>query len=109
MIILPSRLRLALFKPGQHEQKEAAVSSPSVSSFLRLFASGRGVLVSLLAMFVSRFSVIRVWLSSANAAAGRARSIASAETSKQQTELTKQTVRFWTCPWQSGVKPTRHR
>ena len=27
-------------------------------SFLRMFASGRGVLVSLLAMFVSRFSVI---------------------------------------------------
>jgi hypothetical protein len=37
-----------------------------------------------------------MWLSSANAAAGRARSIASAETSKQQAELTKGTVRFWT-------------
>jgi hypothetical protein len=53
--------------------------------------------------------LMSMWLSSANAAAGRARSIASAETSKQQAELTKQTVRFWTRAWQSAVKPRRHR
>jgi hypothetical protein len=53
--------------------------------------------------------LMSMWLSSANAAAGRARSIASAEASKQHAELTKQTVRFWTRAWQSGVKPTRHR
>jgi hypothetical protein len=53
--------------------------------------------------------LMSMWLSSANAAAGRARSIASAETSKQQAELTKQTVRFWTRAWQSAAKPRRHR
>jgi len=45
----------------------------------------------------------------ANAAAGRARSTASAETRKQQAELTEQTVRFWTAAWQSAIKPKRHR
>jgi hypothetical protein len=53
--------------------------------------------------------LMSMWLSSANAAAGRARIIASAETSKQQAELTKQTVRFWTRAWQFPVKPRRHR
>jgi hypothetical protein len=48
-------------------------------------------------------------LSSTNAAAERARSIVSAEASKQQSELTKQTVRFWTRAWQSAIKPKRHR
>jgi hypothetical protein len=38
--------------------------------------------------------LMSMWLSSANAAAGRARSMASAEASKQHAELTKQTVRF---------------
>jgi len=47
--------------------------------------------------------LMSIWLSSANAAAGRARGVASAEASKQQTGLTKQTVRFWTRAWQSAV------
>ena len=53
--------------------------------------------------------LMSMWLSSANAAAGRARSIASVETRKRQAELTKQTVRFWTDAWQSAIKPKRHR
>src|SRR5271166_2577920 len=31
MVILPSRLHLALFKPGQHEQKETTPPPPFVS------------------------------------------------------------------------------
>ena len=53
--------------------------------------------------------LMSMWLSSANAAAGRPRSIASAETRKRQAELTKQTVRFWTDDWRSAIKPKRHR
>ncbi len=53
--------------------------------------------------------LMSMWLSGANAAAGRARSVASAEASKQQAALIKQTVRFWTGAWQSAVKPRRHR
>ena len=34
------------------------MSSPSGPSFIRMFVGGRGVLVSLLAMFVSRFGVL---------------------------------------------------
>ena len=53
--------------------------------------------------------LMSMWLSNANATAGRARSIASAEIGKQQAELTKQTVRFWTRAWQTPIKPRRHR
>jgi hypothetical protein len=50
-----------------------------------------------------------MWLSAANAAAGRARSVASAEVSKQQAALTKQSVQFWTGAWQSALKRRRRR
>jgi hypothetical protein len=40
-----------------------------------------------------------LWLSSANAVAGRARSVSSAEADK----LTTQTVRFWTKAWLSAA------
>jgi hypothetical protein len=53
--------------------------------------------------------LMSMWLSSANAAAGRARRKASAEIGKQQAELSKQTVRFWIGAWQSAVKPKRRR
>src|SRR5208283_1624728 len=53
--------------------------------------------------------LMSIWLSAANAAAGRARSAASAEASKQQAALTKQTVRFWTGAWQAALKPRRRR
>jgi len=53
--------------------------------------------------------LMSMWLSGANAAAGRARSVASAETGKQQAELRKQTVRFWIGAWQSAVKSRRRR
>jgi hypothetical protein len=53
--------------------------------------------------------LMSIWLRSANATAGRARNIASAEISKQQTEFTKQTIRFWTGASLSAMKPRRHR
>jgi hypothetical protein len=53
--------------------------------------------------------LMSMWLSAANTAAGRARSAASAEARKQQTALTKQTVRFWTGGWLAAVKPRRRR
>jgi len=53
--------------------------------------------------------LMSMWLSAANAAAGRARSATSAETGKQQAALTKQTVRFWTGAWQAALKPRRRR
>ena len=53
--------------------------------------------------------LMSMWLSSTNAGAGRARRIASAEISKQQSDLSKHIVRFWTGAWQSAVKPKRRR
>ena len=50
-----------------------------------------------------------LWLSGANAAAGGVRSLASAEASKQQAELAKQTLRFWTSAWRPAAKPRRRR
>jgi hypothetical protein len=51
-MILPSLLDLALFKSW------STPPPPYGPLFIRMFASGRGVLVSLLAMFVSRFGVL---------------------------------------------------
>jgi hypothetical protein len=53
--------------------------------------------------------LMSMWLSAANAAAGRARSAAAAEARRQQAALTKQTIRFWTRAWQAAVKPRRRR
>jgi hypothetical protein len=53
--------------------------------------------------------LMSTWLSSANAAAGRARSLVLAEASRQRAKLTKQTIRFWTDAWQTAVKPRRRR
>ncbi len=53
--------------------------------------------------------LMSMWLSAANAAAGRARRVAAAEAKRQQTALTKKTVRFWTSAWFPTVKPNRRR
>ncbi len=50
-----------------------------------------------------------MWLSSANAAAGRARGHATLETNKQKASLAKQTTRFWTGTWLAATKPKRNR
>jgi hypothetical protein len=50
-----------------------------------------------------------MWLSGANAVAGRARSHAAREAKKQQTQLTKEATRFWTSAWFGTSKPKRRR
>jgi len=53
--------------------------------------------------------LMSMWLSSSNAALGRARRIVSAEMGKQRSALTKQAVGFWTRPWLPSAKPKRRR
>lgn len=50
-----------------------------------------------------------MWLSGANAVAGRARSHAARETKKQQTQLTKEASRFWTSTWFGTLKSKQRR
>ncbi len=59
--------------------------------------------------WLKKTPLMSMWLSAANAGAWRARSAASAEARRQQTALTKQTVRFWTGAWLAAVKPRRRR
>lgn len=53
--------------------------------------------------------LMSLWLSSANAAAGRARGHASAAMNRQKAAMTRQGIRFWTSAWMDAVKPKRHR
>jgi hypothetical protein len=48
---------------------------------------------------------LSMWLSGANAMAGRARSAGAAETSRQRSQLTKAATRFWTDAWFGTAKP----
>ncbi|RBP16816.1 hypothetical protein DFR50_10493 [Roseiarcus fermentans] len=52
---------------------------------------------------------LSMWLSGANAVAGRTRRAASAEAGKTRAALIKQTVKFWTGAGQSAAKPRRRR
>ena len=52
---------------------------------------------------------LSMWLSGANAVAGRASGQATAEAKKHQAALTKQATRFWTDAWLSAIKPGRRR
>jgi hypothetical protein len=49
--------------------------------------------------------LLSMWLSGANALAGRARSAGTAEARRQQTRLTKQAASFWSGAWLAGTKP----
>ena len=49
--------------------------------------------------------LLSMWLSGANALAGRARSAGAAEAKRQQTSLAKQTVRLWSDAWLADTKP----
>ena len=58
--------------------------------------------------------LMSLWLSGANAVAGRARGQAKAAATRQQAEIAKEATRFWTrlCQaslWQSGGTPKRRR
>jgi hypothetical protein len=46
-----------------------------------------------------------MWLSGANALAGRARGAGAAEAKRQQTSSTKQAARLWSGAWLADAKP----
>jgi len=48
-----------------------------------------------------------MWLSGANAVAGKARSAGAAAAKRQQTSLVKQAVRFWSGAWSADTEPAR--
>lgn len=50
---------------------------------------------------------LSLWMSGANAMAGRACSAGTAETSRQRTQLTKAATRFWIDAWFGTVEPKR--
>ena len=50
-----------------------------------------------------------MWLSGANALAGRARSAGAAEAKRQQTSLAKRTTRLWSGAWLADTKPKAKR
>ena len=52
---------------------------------------------------------LSMWLSGANAVAGKARSAGKAEAGRQQTGMIKQATRFWTGAWFAALKPKRRR
>lgn len=60
-------------------------------------------------LWLKKNPIMSLWLSGANAVAGRARSVVSAEVSKQQKKLTKDSVQYWTQALQPAAKPKRHR
>ena len=47
---------------------------------------------------------LSMWMSRANAMAGKARSAGAAETSRQQTQLVNQAKRFWADAWFGTTK-----
>ena len=53
--------------------------------------------------------LLSMWLSGANAVAGRARSAGAAEAKRQQTILAKQTTRLWSGAWLADTKPKAKR
>ena len=53
--------------------------------------------------------LLSLWLSGANAVAGRARGHATTAAKRQQTQLARQASRFWTDSWLAAVTPKRRR
>ena len=49
--------------------------------------------------------LLSLWLSGANAVAGKARSAGTAEMRRQQTSVAKQAARFWSGAWLADTKP----
>jgi hypothetical protein len=49
--------------------------------------------------------LLSMWLSGANALAGKVRSAGAAEAKRQQTSLAKQTARLWNGAWLAETKP----
>ncbi|MBV1797478.1 hypothetical protein [Siccirubricoccus sp. G192] len=53
--------------------------------------------------------LMSMWLSGANAVAGKARSQAAAAAGRQKASLTRQAGRLWTDAWLAALKPPRRR
>ena len=53
--------------------------------------------------------LLSMWLSGANALAGKARSAGAAEAKRQQSSLAKQTARLWSGAWLAETKPKSKR
>ncbi len=49
--------------------------------------------------------LLSMWLSGANAVAGKARSAGAAEAKRQQSSLAKQAARLWSGTWLADAKP----
>jgi hypothetical protein len=49
--------------------------------------------------------LLSMWLSGANAVAGKARSAGTAEAKRQQTSLVRQAARLWSGAWLADTKP----
>ena len=50
-------------------------------------------------------SLLSMWLSGANAVAGKARGAGTAAVRRQQTSLTRQAARLWSGAWLADTKP----
>jgi hypothetical protein len=49
--------------------------------------------------------LLSMWLSGANAVAGKARGAGAAEAKRRQTSLIKEATRFWSGAWLADAKP----
>jgi hypothetical protein len=49
--------------------------------------------------------LLSMWLSGANAVAGKARAAGAAEAGRQRTDLARQAVRLWSGAWLADTKP----
>jgi hypothetical protein len=56
-------------------------------------------------LWTKKNPLLSLWLSGANAVAGRARSVGTAEAKRQQTRLAKQAASFWSSAWLTDAKP----
>ncbi len=52
---------------------------------------------------------LSMWLSGANAATGKARSLGAAEAGRQRTQIARSVTRFWTDAWLGTAAPESKR
>ena len=60
-------------------------------------------------LWTKRNPFLSIWLSGANALAGKARAAAMAAGKRQQTQLIRQATRNLTAGWTTALKPKRRR
>ncbi len=59
--------------------------------------------------WIKKNPLMSLWLSGANAAAGRFRGAAAQAAARQQSLAVKQAARFWAGAWLTGTKPKKRR